>query len=198
LLLQIKSWKLKFETYKKRYSIFFSFRFYRFTEISFRFVSVSQAFRFVPFRFMTLSFSFRSVSFRFRHFSVFSVSFRFTNSEKLWKNAMLCFGLRYRTTSSHNFEIINIFPNPWQLIITSIGSKIYWRTLFISKQPQWKYYKIFLKIILMVPRKRVVNLKTRFSGNAFELLNFELFFFSYANYNTNIFCMKNQGIQKRF
>jgi hypothetical protein len=52
--------------YKKRYSIFFfSFRFYRFTEISFRFVSVSQVF-------VTLSVSF---PFRFRNVSVFSVSF---------------------------------------------------------------------------------------------------------------------------
>jgi hypothetical protein len=56
----------KFETCKKHYSIVFSFRFYRFIKISFRFVSVSQEiryflfvseffpfFRFVPFRFIS-------------------------------------------------------------------------------------------------------------------------------------------------
>jgi hypothetical protein len=53
----------KFETYEKRYSIFFSFRFYRFTEISFRLVSVAQEIRSVSFVFPF--FPYRFVPFRF-------------------------------------------------------------------------------------------------------------------------------------
>jgi hypothetical protein len=70
----------KFETYKKRYSIFFSFLSFHRNFVLFRFRFTGISFRSVSFH--DLVNFFRSVSFCFRIFSGFSFSFRFTNTAK--------------------------------------------------------------------------------------------------------------------